>query len=133
MTRPDRSLTALAVIAFVQGAALVFYAVFDVVEAIRVGVTGPADVSNVPAVLLLIVITAVLGLGLLWVGVGWWRGRRWARAPFVLAQLLGGLIGVELAQSEGSVERVVGIAVVLLALVGLVLSFAPAVNRRLAD
>lgn len=133
MTPPDRPLVALAAISMVQGSALVVYALFDVVEAVRVGITGPAEVSNVPAVILLVVITAAFGVALVWVGLGWWRGRRWARSPFVLAQLIGGFIGVELAQSDGTVERVTGIALVLVALIGLVLSFAPAVNRRLAD
>jgi hypothetical protein len=133
MTSPDRPLAALALIAFAQGATLIAYAVFDIVEAVRVGITGPAEVSNVPAVVTLVVITAVLGAGLVWIGVGWWRARRWARSPFVLAQLIGGFIGFELTQSDGSVERTVGIALVVVALLGLVLSFAPAVNRRLVD
>lgn len=133
MTSPDRPLAALALIAFAQGSALIAYAVFDVIEAVRVGITGPAEVSNVPAVVTLVLITAVLGAGLVWIGIGWWRARRWARSPFVLAQLIGGFIGFELTQSDGSVERTVGIALVVVALLGLVLSFAPAVNRRLAD
>ncbi len=133
MSVPDRVFVVPAMIAFGQAAALVGYAVFDVVEAVRVGITGPADVSNLPALLLLITITFVFGLGLAWVGVGWWRARRWARAPFVFAQIIAGLIGVELAQSAGSVERTVGIAVVLLAVLGLVVAFSPPVNRGLRD
>lgn len=133
MTSPEPPLAAVAVIAFAQGAALLTYAVYDVVEAVRVGITGPQEVSNLPAVVLLVVITAAFGVGLAWVGVGWWRARRWARAPFILAQLIGGFIGFELAQSEGSTERVVGIGLVAVALLGLVLSFAPGVTRRLGD
>jgi hypothetical protein len=133
VTSPERPLAAVAVIAFAQGLALLVYAVFDVVEAVRVGITGPTEVSNLPAVVLLVVITALFGLGMAWVGVGWWRGRSWARAPFILAQLIGGFIGVGLAQSSGAVERTVGIVLVAVALLGLVLAFSPAVNRRLGD
>lgn len=133
MTSPDRPLAAVAAIAVLQGAALLVYAVYDVVEAVRVGITGPEEVSNLPAVVLLIVITAAFGVGMVYVGLGWWRGRRWARAPFVLTQLIGGFIGVELAQSSGGVERAVGIGIVVVALLGLVLAFSPAVNRRLGE
>lgn len=121
----------LAIIALLQGVALLGYAVFDVVEALRVGVTGPAEVSNVPALIFLIAVTAAFGVGLVLVARGWWRAQRWARAPFILTQVIFGLIGYELSQSEGSVERTVGYACVLIAILGLVLSFAPAVSRAI--
>ncbi len=70
MTAPDRPFVALAVVALLQGVALLGYAVFDVVEAVRVGITGPEEVSNPAALILLIVITAAFGVGLVWVGVG---------------------------------------------------------------
>jgi hypothetical protein len=130
---PDRPLVVLALIALAEGLGLLAYAVFDVVEAIRVGVTGPSDVSNVPAVLLLVAITAILGLGMMWVARGWWLARRWARAPFLLAQIITILIGYELAQSSGAVERAVGIAAALVALLGLALSFAPSVSRAIDE
>ncbi len=123
----------LALIALVEGLGLLAYAVFDAVEAIRVGVTGPSDVSNVPAVLLLVVILAALGLAMVWVARGWWLARRWARAPFLLAQIIAILIGYELAQSTGTVERAVGVGVALVALLGLALSFAPSVSRAIDE
>ncbi len=123
----------LALIALLQGAALLGYALFDVVEAVRVGITGPEEVSNAPALILLVVITAAFGVGLLLVARGWWRAQRWARAPFILTQVIVGLIGYELSQSEGSVERMVGYACVLVAILGLVLSFAPAVSRAIDE
>jgi hypothetical protein len=130
---PDRALVGLAIIALLQGVALLGYALFDVVEAVRVGITGPAEVSNAPALILLVVITASFGVALLLVARGWWRAQRWARAPFILTQLIFGLIGYELSQSEGSVERIVGYACVLVAILGLVLSFAPAVSRAIDE
>jgi hypothetical protein len=128
---PDRALVALAAIALLEGVALVAYAVFDVIEAVRVGLTGPSDVSNLPALVLLVVITAVLGAGMVWVARGWWLSRRWARSPFILAQLMAALIGYELSQSEGSAERVVGIALALVAVLGLVLALSPPVGRAI--
>lgn len=133
MKVPDRVLVVLAGIAALQGLGLVGYAVFDVVEAFRVGITGPAEVSNPPALVLLIVITATFGAGLLWVATGWWRALAWARSPFVLAQIIIGLLGYEVAQAEGSVERAIGIVAAILAVLGLVLSFAPATSRAIAD
>lgn len=133
MTVPDRPLVALAVICGSQGAVLVGYAVYDLVELVRIGITGPAEVSNPAAMTLLIAITALFGVALVWVATGWWRGRRWARAPFVLAQLIGGFIGFELTGADGAAERFIGIAIVVVALLGLALAFAPAVNRRLVD
>ena len=130
---PDRALVVLAIIALVQGAALLAYALFDIVEAVRVGITGPAEVSNAPALILLVVITTAFGVALVLVARGWWRSQRWARAPFILTQLIFGLIGYELSQSDGPIERVVGYACVLVAILGLVLSFAPAVSRAIDE
>lgn len=130
---PDRALVVLALIALLQGVALLGYALFDVIEAIRVGTTGPEEVSSTPAVIFLIVVTAAFGVGLVLVARGWWRAQRWARAPFILTQVIVGLIGYELSQAQGSVERTVGYACVLIAILGLVLSFAPAVSRAIDE
>ncbi len=133
VTAPDRSLVVLAGIALLEGLGLVAYALFDVVEAVRVGTSGPADVSNAPALILLVVITAAFGVGMIWVARGWWRAQRWARAPFILSQIIAVLIGYELAQSAGSAERYLGIGVALVGAVGLILSFAPGVSRAIDD
>jgi hypothetical protein len=133
MKAPDRILVVLAAIAFVQGAALVGYALYDVVEAIRSGITGPSEVSNPMALIMLIVITAALGAGMVVVGLGWWRAQRWARAPFVMAQVIVALLGYDLAQATGSVVRAVGVAAMVMAALGLVLSLAPATGRAIGD
>lgn len=119
----------VAAISALEGVGLIGYAIFDLVQTLRTGVTGPAEVSNVPAVILLIVIQLLFGAGLLWVARGWWRSKRWARAPFLVAQILGALLGYDLIQSLGTVERTTGIAVAVLAVVGIVLAFMPAVSR----
>lgn len=118
--------------ALLEGAALIVYAVYDAVEAVRVGVTGPAEVSNTPALLGLIVITAVLGAGLVWIAWGWWKGRSWARSPFVFAQLIIGFIGFEMSQSVADGPRTAGQVAMVVAAASIVVSFLPSVRRELA-
>ena len=91
--RPPLALVVLALIALLEGIVLLGYAVFDVVEALRVGITGPEQVSNPVALTVLVAITAAFGLALVWVARGWWRAQRWARSPFLLAQIIAALIG----------------------------------------
>jgi len=124
---------ALGVIAGIEGLGLLAYAMFDAVEGIRIGATGPAEVSSVPALILQIAILGAFGAGLVLVGTGWMRVRRWARAPFLLAQLIALVIGAPLVSAAGGVERIAGIVIILLAATGVVLVFAPAVTRSLAD
>lgn len=128
---PDRSLVALAVFAAVEGVALLVYAVYDTIEAIRIGATGPADVSNGPAIILQILIFVIFGGGLLLVARGWWASKRWARAPFILAQVIALVVGIPLAGASGAMERSAGIAVTAIAVVGIVLALTPAVTRAI--
>ncbi len=130
---PARSpaIVALAVISALEGLGLLGYAIYDIVETLRLGVTGPEEVSNVPAVVLIIVILVLFGVGLLWVARGWWVMKRWARAPFVVAQLLGVLVGYDLAQATGGPTRTIGAALIAIAAVGIVLAFLPAVSRSI--
>lgn len=131
MVRRPPTVVVLAVIAGLQGLLFVAYAVFDVVEALRVGITGPAEVSNPAALLGLIAITAAFGAGLLWVSWGWWGCRGWARSPFLVAQIVLGLIGYEVSQSSEGIQRTVGQVAIVVALVGIVLVFLPSVRRAL--
>jgi hypothetical protein len=118
-----RERAAVAVIAALQGVGLLVYALVDVWQAIRLGITGPEEVSNVPAVILLILLTAAFGVGMLLVAWGWWREAGWARGPFVFAEILGLLIGFQVAQTEGDgPARAIGIALALSAALGLVLA-----------
>jgi hypothetical protein len=129
----ERPLIVLAALSALQGALLVGYAVFDVVEAVRVGTSGPEEVSNPMSLLGVIVLTAASGAGLLWLAWGWWNARSWARAPFITAQLIIGLLGYEIAQSTQTVERIVGMLAVGIAVIGLVLAFVRPVSRALSD
>jgi hypothetical protein len=130
---PERPFIALGLIAGIEGIGLLAYAAFDAIEGIRIGATGPAPVSSVPALILQIAILAAFGAGLVLVGTGWMRARRWARAPFLLAQLIALVIGAPLASAAGGVERTAGIVIILLAAIGIVLVFTPAVTRSLAE
>ena len=130
---PSRPFFALGVIAGLEGLGLLVYAMFDAVEGIRIGATGPAEVSSVPALILQIAILGAFGAGLVLVGTGWMRVRRWARAPFLLAQLIALVIGAPLVSAAGGVERIAGIVIILLAATGVVLVFTPAVTRSLAE
>ena len=128
---PGRAFVALALIAGAEGVVLMGYAIFDLVSVIRFGIRGPAEVSNAPGVTLQILIFALFGGGLAWVARGWWRQRRWARAPFLLGQLLALVVGVPLARAGGHVEQAAGIVIVLAAVAGGILALSKPVGRVL--
>lgn len=129
----DRVLRVLAAIAAIEGLALLGYAIFDAVEAVRVGITGPSEVSNATALGLQIALFAVFGAAMLWTARGWLRRAGWVRGAFVLAQLIALVVGVPLIGASGSLERVTGIAVTALAGTGLLLVFSPPVVRMFAE
>lgn len=123
----------LAAIAALQGITLLGYALFDIFAAITIGTIGPEEVSNTPALILQIVIFAFLGVGMVLVAYGWARRRRWARAPFIVAQFLAIIVGWPLAQAVGLTERSVGVLLVVFAVVGLFFAFTPRVTRELEN
>lgn len=123
----------LALISWLQGIALLGYGVFDIVEALTVGISGPAPVSNPMGITLQILLFLLFGAGLVAVGRGWWQVRRWARAPFVLAQLIALVVGVPLAQATETSARVPGILLSGIAAAGLVLVFLPKTTQALLE
>ena len=131
MTSPGRAFVALAAIAGLEGLALLVYSVFDLVSVIRFGIQGPTEVSNAPSVTLQILIFALFGAAMTWLARGWWDRRRWARAPFLLGQLLALVVGVPLAQASGRVDQAAGIIIVVLAVTGGVLALSRPVGRVL--
>ena len=131
MTSPDRALLPPAAIAAVEGVALIGYAIYVGINGLREGTTGPQEVSNLPALISLIVILAVLGVGMLLITRGWWQGRRWSRSPFILAQIIVVLLGWEASQSSDSGERLVGFVAIAMGVLGIVLAFLPRVARAL--
>jgi lysylphosphatidylglycerol synthetase-like protein (DUF2156 family) len=122
----------LAVLAAVEGIALVAYGVYVGIDGIRLGTTGPASVSNIPALVSLVVILLILGAGMLLIARGWWQVKRWARSPFVLAQLIVALLGWEMAQGGVQPTYTVGMIALIVGIAGVVLAFVPPVSRSLA-
>jgi hypothetical protein len=133
MSRPTLSFAAIAAIAALEGLALIAYAIYDIIEAVRVGITGPAEVSNPAALLLLIVIYLAFGIGLLLVARAWWQMRTWQRGAFILTQVIALLVFFDLTRSEETVPRLVGIVILVTAACGIILVFTPRVLRVFAE
>jgi Na+-driven multidrug efflux pump len=126
-----RRLRILGIISGVQGVFYVVYAILIVVGVARFGVSGPSEVANASGVTLEVVIFLFFGLGMLLVAVGWFAAKRWARAPFLLAQLLALVVSVPLIGATNLFQKWAAILVTLAAVVGLFLAFTPAVTRYL--
>lgn len=132
MSGSARSLLAiLTAIAGLQGVTLIGYAVYDIVQGLRLGLTGPEEVSNLPGLILQIAIFAVLGAASIAIAVGWWRAKYAARAPFIVAQLLALVVGFPLAQGAATVQRLVGVALVVAAVTGIAVALMPSVTRAI--
>lgn len=130
MSRPFIALTAIAA---AEGIALVIYGIYDLIQSLRLGATGPADVSNLPALILQIVIYLILGAGMLLIADAWRRGRFWQRGAFMLGQIFAVVIGYEFIGPEGGIAWVTGILLMLLGVAGLVLVFTPPVLRHFSE
>lgn len=131
--RPTASLVIGAVIAGIEGVALLGYAAYIAVQVVRLGITGPAEVSSPVAVTLEITIFGLLGAAMVLAARGLWRARRWARSMLVVGQFLGLVVGVPLATAEGGIERGAGIALVGLAVGGIIVAFLPSTTAAIAD
>lgn len=131
MQHRNPSVLALAGISLIEGAFFLGYAVYDLIGAARFGLTGPEEVSNAPALTLQVLMFVVFGAGILAAARGWWGIKRWARAPFVLAQLLVLVVAVPLMSAAGAVERSVAYVAVAMAVVGLIVTFLPSTTRAL--
>ncbi len=126
-----RRLQILGSISGVQGVFYVVYAVLIVVGVARFGVSGPSEVANASGVTLEVVIFLFFGLGMLLVAGGWFTAKRWARAPFLLAQLMALVISVPLIGATDVLQKWAAILVTIAAIVGVFLAFTPAVTRYL--
>ena len=123
MTIP-RPYLVLALISGLEGVALLATGLFAVVNSVT-GSSYGAKGDDSSAIVLEVVIFLVLGLGLLLVAKGWYSMQRWARSPFVLAQLLGLAIGIW-SDTQISLRLVFIIPAVL----GLIVTFSPEVLRH---
>jgi hypothetical protein len=121
----------LGSISGIQGVFYVVYAILIVVGVARFGVSGPSEVANASGVTLEVVIFLFFGLGMLLVAFGWFAAKRWARAPFLLAQLLTLVVSVPLVGATDLFQKWVAILVTLAAIVGIFFAFTPSVTRYL--
>ena len=122
----------LAALAALEALALLAYAVIVMVSAVsgnKYGVLG----DSTSAVIIEIAIFTVFGLGLLKVAHGWIRMSRWARGPFIMAQLIGLLAGLSFAFSGASEQLWPGLILAVPSIIGLVLSFNPVVLHAYSD
>ena len=65
--------------------------------------------------------------------VGRWRARRWSRSMLLVGQFLALVVGVPLAGAEGGVERGAGIALIVLAIAGIIAAFWPTTTAAVAE
>ena len=129
MPRPFILLGALAAL---EGLALLVYALVVTISAVSGGTYGVLG-SSTSALIIEIAIFALLGLGLLAVARAWIRMSRWARGPFIMAQLIGLLAGFSFAFSGESGELVPGLILAVPAVVGLILTFNPQVLQTYSE
>lgn len=121
----------LALIAALEGLALLVNGAIAVISAIT-GSSHGAQGADSSAVLIEIVIFVVFGVGLLIVAKGWYSMKRWARSPFVLAQLIGLLGGASMVFDSSAASKLPGLFLAVPALIGLIVTFSPAVLRASA-
>ena len=124
MARPGSSLRACAALVALVAVGLLGAAVFFVVE---VFVATPDDRTRALVAALLALVVAV---GIALVARGLAAGRRWARAPAVVVNLLVLPVAFDLVRGG---RWYVGLPLVLGGLVVLALLFAPATDAALED
>ena len=107
------------------------YACLVVIGISREGLTGPSQVSNVSGVTLEVLIFAMFGAAMCLVSFGWFGRRRWARAPFALAQVLALVVSVPLIGANELLQQVIAVGVTIVALVGTFMAFTPRVTQQL--
>jgi len=121
------TLLALAVIAALQGLAVIGYAAANIVW--LVGAWGEPGVNALTLVVQVLVIAA-LGVGLVFVARGFLGAARWARAPFIVAQLLAGVVAIPFALIPGGAQTW-SVLIIVSAIIGLILVFLPSTTRAL--
>jgi uncharacterized membrane protein (DUF2068 family) len=129
--RAPASIRSLAGISVIEGLVFLVYAILVTAGVARFGLQGPEAVSNSAGVTLEVIIFLFFGVSMIVVARGWWRSSRWARAPFVLAQMLALVVGVPLMTSTESTARVVGVVISLIAVASLVIALLPRTTAHL--
>ena len=130
MTTP-RPYLLLALIAALEGIALLVNGAIAVVKAATDSSYGTQG-SGSSAIIIEVFIFAVLGIGLLLVAKGWFTMKRWARSPFILAQLIGLFGGGSMVLDSSASSKVPGLLLAVPAIIGLAVVFSPAMVRATA-
>lgn len=113
-------------VASVEAAALLVYAALIGLVAL-----GGSTEGSAPPVEVAIFGLLAVGIGL--VAKGLWARRHLAFGPFVLTQLFGLVVGGTLVAGGSTLTRVLGIAVLLLALLGLAQAMSATLREELVD
>jgi hypothetical protein len=121
---PGSPLSLVAGLVAAQGVGLVGVAVFYLVELVV------ATTSDVGRALVTAALAVLAGVGLLLVGRGLLRGRRWARSPALVTNLI--LVPVAVGLVQGG-RWYVGVPLLAWAAAVVVLLFTRAVNDALED
>ncbi len=129
----SRGLRISAPLVAAEGLALSIYGIYLIVQVIRLGITGPEEVSNVPAVVLEIVIFIGFGVGVLLAARGLWQARRPARAPAVLTQIIAVVVGGPLAFSTDPTSRIAGILIVAVAVTSAIALLSRGVTLEMGE
>jgi hypothetical protein len=116
----------VAVLALLQAAGMVGYAVLVVVQAVRGDASSPGDAA------FLVVLVLAWAAGLVVVARGMRDRHRWARAPLLLSELLLVAVGVPLVQG-GGIARWAGAALVATGAVGAAAVLSPSVTATVGD
>jgi hypothetical protein len=113
-----------ALVAVLQAAGMVGYAVLVVVRAVRGDASSPGDAA------FLVVLVLAWAAALVVAATALRHLRRPARAPLLLSELLLAAVGVPLVQG-GGVARWAGVALVLTGVVGAAAVLSPSVTAAL--
>jgi hypothetical protein len=122
-TRPA-ALSAAAAVEVVEGVGVLAAGCYVGAEAIA---GRPHDLASAVALGLMALLG---GAGIIAVGWGLWRVRRWGRAPALLTQIFAVIVAVSLIQSN---RQILGGVLVVAALAGAIALLSPPTTRALVD
>lgn len=122
-----------AVVAAIEGLALLGYAAGIALVVAISGIQGPEEVASPTGVVVEIVTFAVFGAGMGAISWGRWSGAGWATIPFLVTQLLALTVGIPMATGAAD-ARLWGAGITILAVAGIAALFLggrdPAVDLR---
>jgi xanthine/uracil/vitamin C permease (AzgA family) len=126
MADPVRPLVLIAAIEAIAGLAVLVADVIAVVQGTQ-GLSGAGSGTEVAGVVLWLILVA--GLGLVWFGL--FRRRRLGLAPFLLVQAFVLVVVPLFLGSDRAAYRFVGVALGLMAVVGVILGLRPSARAAL--